>query len=198
MNSCQVGEFKILYISYFSFVLYFSLFGSVKSNYGLFLISGIRLFHDGTLSITRTLMANLVDKDLHGTLFVIPGILQSIATSGGALTYSTLYKAGVINFLVIIWKLLFLTKITPNTVYEKFCRQFVLLLHTVFVRNRYHFPSLGSLHLLGKSSKRTNRKWWWSSTTWFWCKYRVLQEGLIVLGTFRGLTFYLSRIDYPD
>jgi len=34
----------------------------------------------------------LVDKDLHGTLFVIPGILQSIATSGGALTYSTLYK----------------------------------------------------------------------------------------------------------
>ena len=102
MNSCQVGEFKILYISYFSFVLYFSLFGSVKSNYGLFLISGIRLFHDGTLSITRTLMANLVDKDLHGTLFVIPGILQSIATSGGALTYSTLYKAGVINFLVII------------------------------------------------------------------------------------------------
>ena len=100
MSWCQVEKFKILYISYFSFVLYFSLFGSIKSNYGIFLISGIRLFHDGTLSITRTLMANLVDKDLHGTLFVTPGILQSIAGAGGALTYSTLYTVWANNSVV--------------------------------------------------------------------------------------------------
>merc|ERR1711892_1299953 len=92
MSSCNLGHFTILYVSYLSFFVYFVLFGTVKTTHGLSFVNGICLFHSGTLSITRALMSKMVDKDLQGTLFVIPGILQSIAQSSGALTYATLYE----------------------------------------------------------------------------------------------------------
>ena len=40
----------------------------------------------------RTVMAEPVEKSLHGTLFVIPGVLQSYSYSGGQFTFSALYK----------------------------------------------------------------------------------------------------------
>ena len=102
MSSCKLGHFTILYVSYLTFFAYYILFGTLKTTEGLFLTQLICLFHSGTLSITRALMAKLVEKDLQGTLFVIPGILQSIGQSTGALTFSTLYQVSFPTYFAVL------------------------------------------------------------------------------------------------
>jgi len=96
-GACKMPHFVIIYISYIAIISRNVLFGIVKNSTAIVGLLGFTLFESGSIAIMRTVMAEPVEKSLHGTLFVIPGVLQSYSYSGGQFTFSALYKLNAEN-----------------------------------------------------------------------------------------------------